>query len=464
VRTRNVWLASGAVASLAMFSSAAIGPDVIVGDINEVLKWGTVGDVTAFSFGTNACSIGTQPVQWQYATNQHPLIATGLYRMRTIDGGTRIEQIGFGWLKNAFHMIASNFCGTCDETFAQALSPGCSDPYSAWQNGSQATMGARSEVNAYTGAFDFPFTLAWGQNGDAIYKRIQVANSDLNPALNPNSTYFAEALYVAADDAAAGNADNNASWRRLVVQADPAGGWRLALAGTTRQKRAAIQAWKEFDPSVTLTSLSAPNDGQFIVGSLVTNLGDGRWRYEYAVQNLNSDRCACSFHIPFGGGVALSEVEFHGMPHHSGEPYAIADWDASTITGVRWSTQTHTQNPNANALRWGTMFNYRFVANQPPTSGTIELALFKPAGESEGNVLTFAGPVPTSTSVPPPMTCAGDANGDATINGLDLSVLLSTFGAEVTPSTGADFNGDGIVTGQDLSVLLGVFGTDCTKN
>lgn len=59
------------------------------------------------------------------------------------------------------------------------------------------------------------------------------------------------------------------------------------------------------------------------------------------------------------------------------------------------------------------------------------------------------------TSLPP---CAGDANGDGVVNGLDLSVLLAQFGLGVTAGTGADFNGDGLVNGQDLSVLLANFG------
>jgi len=61
----------------------------------------------------------------------------------------------------------------------------------------------------------------------------------------------------------------------------------------------------------------------------------------------------------------------------------------------------------------------------------------------------------------PPPDCEGDTNGDNQINGADLSVLLSTFGQNVTAGTGADFNGDGAVNGADLSVLLGRFGTAC---
>ncbi len=60
-----------------------------------------------------------------------------------------------------------------------------------------------------------------------------------------------------------------------------------------------------------------------------------------------------------------------------------------------------------------------------------------------------------------PPACAGDANGDNTVNGADLSILLFMFGEPTTPFNGADFNGDGIVNGADLSVLLFGFGQGC---
>jgi hypothetical protein len=62
-------------------------------------------------------------------------------------------------------------------------------------------------------------------------------------------------------------------------------------------------------------------------------------------------------------------------------------------------------------------------------------------------------------SIPP--VCAGDANGDLAVNGMDLSVVLSQFGSAVEPGSGADFNGDGAVNGADLSVLLTNFGSAC---
>ena len=46
----------------------------------------------------------------------------------------------------------------------------------------------------------------------------------------------------------------------------------------------------------------------------------------------------------------------------------------------------------------------------------------------------------------------GDLNGDGTVDGADLTILLGAWG---TDSTVADLNGDGTVNGADITVLLG---------
>lgn len=53
------------------------------------------------------------------------------------------------------------------------------------------------------------------------------------------------------------------------------------------------------------------------------------------------------------------------------------------------------------------------------------------------------------------LPCTGDLDGDATIGGADLAVLLGAWGGA---STVADLNADGIIDGADLAVLLGAWG------
>lgn len=53
--------------------------------------------------------------------------------------------------------------------------------------------------------------------------------------------------------------------------------------------------------------------------------------------------------------------------------------------------------------------------------------------------------------------CTGDLNLNGGVDGTDLGILLSQWGAS-TPSTTADLNNDGSVDGSDLGVLLGAWG------
>lgn len=59
---------------------------------------------------------------------------------------------------------------------------------------------------------------------------------------------------------------------------------------------------------------------------------------------------------------------------------------------------------------------------------------------------------------------AGDVNKDTNINGFDLSMLLSSFGASgVSAENWSDVNGDGNVNGFDISALLNHFGKSAMK-
>ncbi len=58
----------------------------------------------------------------------------------------------------------------------------------------------------------------------------------------------------------------------------------------------------------------------------------------------------------------------------------------------------------------------------------------------------------------PDTGCTGDANGDNSVDALDISVVLGNFGQST--STG-DLDDDGTVTPADISIVLGAFGSNC---
>jgi hypothetical protein len=290
---------------------------------------------------------------------------------------------------------------------------GCSDPYGAGLNGSQPSLGPNWQVNAHTGVFTYPPANP-SHGSDSIYRRCQVALSDLEVTGGGNTTrFFGECQYVTKDDAAAGNQNNNVSWREASVTGSPTN-YTVGLLGSTRRGDPAIRAWADIDPAVVLADIQIPSDGLVILGSRTTDLGGGQWRYEYAVFNMNADRNIGSVSVPVPSGVAVSNIGFHDVDYHDGDGpsnanFASADWGGVfSGTSVTWACETQIQNTSANAIRWGTQYNFRFDANVGPQSGSITLGAWKPG--APGTVVG-AGDVPGGGPVAISSFCFGDGSG-----------------------------------------------------
>lgn len=440
---------------------ASVGPDVIVGSLQNIFSYGGVGGIAAFAVGTVSCNIGDDILLWCdsavagfCAAKDHPVIAQNMYRLHN----GRIEQIGMSWLKHGFCALDDTLCGSCtpDNYFCDALGVGCSDPYDASLNGVQPILGPRSQVNASTGVFPYPFTAPSYQA--VIGRRLQVPTAALDPSQNDGALYFVEAHYVTSDDAAAGNANNNASYRQMLVGLPSGGGYGVTVTGGTYTQRHAIHAWRDHglgmdtpDPSVTITNVDVAGDGRFVVGCKVTDNANGTWSYEYAILNQNSDRSARSWSLPLPEGVTVSEAGQTIINHHSGEPYSTAPWTHSALGGAAtWSTDFHAVDANANALRWSTMFNFRFVADTPPMEGQATLGLFKP-GDAADPLVAVRVPAP------PEPACAADLTGSGVVDGADLAVVLGAWG---TADPAIDLDGSGLVDGGDIAIVLGSWG-DC---
>jgi hypothetical protein len=353
------------------------GPDVTLSDIQSVQNHGLVGAVRAYTLGSHTCNIGNTNLFW--TSNGTPGLAMNLYQLH--DG--RLRQLGLSFVKTACCAGAqSGGCGTCNGAGGSVLGAGCLDVYSASWNSQQGRLAPRSGINAFSGQFtSFP-----GTSGDAAFKRLQVPQTELNIATHTGAQYFIEGVYVGSDDAPAGNGLNNATYKRATLDAS----YNLAPTpqiGGASTGIAAIRAWRDHglgvntpDLRVKVSQVNVPGEGQFWQACKVTDLGNGSYRYDYAVFNLNSDRSGGSFSIPVAGGVTVTDIGFHAPQYHSGEPYANAAWTAVRSAGeVRWATpQAFTENANSSALRWGTMYNFWFTANTAPATGNAALGLFKP--------------------------------------------------------------------------------------
>jgi hypothetical protein len=402
------------------------GPDVIVGELIglEQSDTGSVGGRVGLALGTDACNKGTVDVGWHaLPSNDHPFIPQNLYRMSGgADNTQQFEQIGQSWGKHAFAAASANTCGFgCNGVGGDELGSGCSDAYGAGLNGSQFGIGSRAWVNPFTGSFPSGDTANdhGGHSHDVTSHRILVDVNDLNTSLNPGATYFAEANYIVPHEGtwcqshpSECNMYNNASYEQYTVTGinQP---FSFSPVGSTVREQPAIMAWT--GATVNQIEPDPGNDGIWFMGYKVTNPTAGVWHYEYALYNQNLDRAIQSFSVPLGPGVNISNIGFHAPPQHPGwahdgtqgdAGYSSTPWDVTQgASSITWSTETFATNQNANAIRFSTLYNFRFDADQPPQAAGAPIGFFKTGSPITVEIQAPAGgatPTPTPTVTPTP--------------------------------------------------------------
>jgi cysteine-rich repeat protein len=382
--------------------SGTTGADVIVGvipDISNATGQQLSGvNYETFAVGTTSCNVGDEELLWIASNNQHPVIGQNFYRLHN----GRFEQLAQAWLKHGFTALQQNACscGCVSSGTGSRLGIGCSDPYSSGLNFGQTDAGPKWQVNAWTGAYTYPpADPTWS---GSVARRMHVRVDEIDPAIiGAGARYFVEAQYVTPDDAAAGNQDNNASYREMVVSGSGTA-WTFAFApvSSTQRGEAGVRAWKDVDNSVTETDIRVPSEGLFIVAAKATDNGNGTWHYEYAVENLNSDRSAKSFSIPVESGATVSNIGFRDVAYWDGDGvgsvnYDGTDWTSSHSGGAVTWNMVDLAGDNDNALRWGTTYNFRFDCNRAPSTANCTIGLYKsgsPTSISGSTVAPQAGP------------------------------------------------------------------------
>ena len=407
--------------------TAVAGPDVIVGELPEMAQYGRSIGFVGLGIGTTSCNNGDQPLHWFALPNtDHPVIPQNLYRMSGgADNSDRFEQIGQSWLKHAFAALEGNDCNfgcnTSGCTTGSNLCSGCSDPYTSSLNASQSGLGSRAWVHPFTGEFPSGANNHTGHNHTGTSHRVTIATSDLDPTQNPGATYFAEAQYVTPHEYSwcqshpgQCNMYNNASYRRFNVSGGPTN-FTFSSVGSTMRMQPAIMAWA--GATVSQVEPDPGNDGIWFMGYKVTNPSVGVWHYEYAVYNGNLDRGIQSLSVPLIPGVNISNIGFHGPPQEPGwandgtqnnQGYSSTPWTVTQSSGsITWNTETFVQNQNANSIRWGTLYNFRFDADQPPQNTLATIGFFKTGSPMTVAIQAPAGngtptPTPTPTATLPP--------------------------------------------------------------
>ena len=378
------------------------GPDVVVGNLIDIQQFnGSTGSQVGVAIGTESCNYGQVDLNWFALPNlDHPVIPQNLYRM---SGGTtndeRFEQIGQSQMKHAFTALTNNICGLgCNGVGGSHLGSGCSDPYGAGLNAGP-NLGSRAWVNPFTGGYPAgasPNSHSGHTHPNTAHK-ILTEIADLNTSLNAGASYFGEAQYVTPHEYTwcsthpgvcpantVSNTVNNASYRKVTVTGTGSP-FSFTWAGSTFRQQPAINAWT--GATIVKVEPDPGNDGVAYIAYKVTNPQPGVYHYEYAIFNLNLDRAIQSFSIPVGSGITKTNVGFHAPPQHPGwtfdgtannTGYRSAPWTLNeTVNSSMWTTVGIAQDPNANACRWGTLYNIRFDSDREPSTMFATVGFFK---------------------------------------------------------------------------------------
>jgi hypothetical protein len=163
----------------------------------------------------------------------------------------------------------------------------------------------------------------------------------------------------------------------------------------------------------------AVHEGHAKLAVKVKDLGNGTWRYDYALMNLDFARAVTSgtnpnirvernngfdsFAVPVPEDAVVSATWFS-----DGDTNAGNDWTASTNGGrVTWIA------PAGNTLNWGTLFSFSITVNKPPVTAVGELHIAE-AGSPAGYVLETLAP--TAGAVPDPVAAVTPASIGFSVN------------------------------------------------
>jgi hypothetical protein len=332
---------------------------------------GTSSALWAGNVAWNEMFSGNNP---PYSNDQHPFLIWNMYRLNA-DGS--IDQIGRSGVKHAFLTINAGCLDSCNEF--DSLGRGCGDTYGSGNNDSPGDMGPRSEIVPASGTWgrcgsiwDPNCTGSQHSNGNGTWtQRMQVHESQIDPAANPGATYMMESWYVAREDI---NIENSMA----TINGTPhytSNSW--SLNGQTNFKLGpAVNRWvSPTSPAAnTLNSAITNAEGHARVAVKAIDNGDGTWRYIYAVENLDFARAVVqppdngpdprvvsnkgfdSFSVPIPAGATVSGITFHnGTVDGSGQ------WTVSTSGNtVTWTA------PGTNTLDWGSMYTFSFTVNAAP--------------------------------------------------------------------------------------------------
>jgi hypothetical protein len=361
------------------------GLDVKLGILNSIKQLGHVGTYpdgrVGMATATTSCNVGDVDVPWLKPMNEdHPGITQSLYRQM----GDRFEQVGAAWVKHGFFALSSSQCTPCQNGSPNGtwLGVGCSDTYGTSNNGDRFYLGPRDEWNPITaewtacGSFfdGIPVDCLRDQGGSGfgpVDHRLEAFDYDLGLA---GAQYFYEANYLVRNDV---NLINNIGSRECTMSWNGSS-WSFSTpsGGNPLIEGPAINRYGEFRSEAAIK-----NGGSVVLAVQTRDLGNGLWRYEYALYNWNLDRKVRSFSVPSCGNA--TDFYFHDI-----DDLPENDWVPVESGGnLTWTFPDvfPAGHKVAGPLEYSTLYNFGFTSTAPPASRNAALGIHDPG--PGGNLL-----------------------------------------------------------------------------
>ncbi len=318
-------------------------------------------------------------------SDQHPFLVWSIYRMK----GGRIEMLAESGVKHAFMTFNLNCDLNCGDS--KILWPGCEDTYSAGNNDTATYQGSKDEIVASLGLwhncgsfFDPECSGSQTQYSGQWLHRLLI---DPDEFQHDGAEYFMDAWYVVQYDT---NIWSTMGYRS--IDPTPSGsGWTFNPG--PYQQGPAISHWVgegRLQPMADHKLLVVPSvtpdepyPGNMPQGHLrllvrVHEEAEGRYRYNYALQNYDFERGISEFHIPLAPGTNVSDTWFGGVGELDGWSIEVSA-DGVTFTA-----------PEGEFQPWFTLYNFEIEVDAEPVGGELTLGLGEGAVEPRLDVAILA--------------------------------------------------------------------------
>lgn len=357
-----------------------------------------------------------------HGNDQHPYLIWNLYR---INANGRVEQIARSGVKHAW-LTTNGGCEPGEYHDGHILGRGCSDTYSSGNNDANGDLSFRSEI--------VPARGLWGRCGsifdpgcvgsntnpqpanDGYVRRMVVHEPQISATKNPGATYLFDSWYIARDDI------NIYNSQASVVATPTWSGSAWNLGYSDFKLGSVTDRWvSESVPAGTQVAnveLDTP-EGRAKLAVRATDLGNGTWRYDYALHNLDFSRAVMQgsepnlrvlsstgfdrFSLPVPSDATITDLWFS-----DGDLDAGNDWIASSAGDqISWTA------PAGATLDWGTLYAFSITANRPPVASISELRVAEsgsPAGYTLQTLAPIAGTIPDPVASLTPASISLSAN------------------------------------------------------